>query len=234
MYATVAICDDDAHQCVMLSELIRELHPDYVITCFPSGKELLQGFVDVDLVILDIDMPEQNGLETARLLREQEFRGQIVFLTNHSEFMPEAFDVLPFRYLSKPINLDSIRHLFDELEKSWNRGRKILIDQFGTQIVLLYRDILYIKSDRKTTTVYLPDQHIPTSITMKDWTGILQEPDFCQVHKSYLVSLAYLDHLEPDFLLLSHAKENIPIAKRRYKHVRDTVAAYIRRNARLI
>lgn len=63
----IAICDDEPIFCKEIKKKILEIRPEYETDIFFSGKELLETSAYYDMVFLDIEMPEQNGMETARI-----------------------------------------------------------------------------------------------------------------------------------------------------------------------
>ena len=77
----VAICDDEAFMLDLLEEKVKKILPSAVIEKFSSGRELLEGNTKVDILFLDIQMPEVDGMETARLFRRQQRDALIIFVT---------------------------------------------------------------------------------------------------------------------------------------------------------
>ena len=82
----VAICDDENIICNEVKMALKKLKPDYEIDIFHSGCELLNSNVTYDLIFLDIEMPDINGMKTAESLRNGENEEHIIFLTSHTEF----------------------------------------------------------------------------------------------------------------------------------------------------
>jgi len=98
MMYKIAVCDDEQ---VFADEIINKLqmrNKNYQIICFDSGEKLLSYVPDFDILFLDIEMPGFSGMETAAKLRESGYDGIIIFLTNHTELMPDAFKITAFNY----------------------------------------------------------------------------------------------------------------------------------------
>ena len=91
----IAICDDENMQLYMTKTSLETAYKslDLVVDTYNSGVGLLNAVDDVhyDLIILDIEMPGQNGIDTAKKLRKIEDKTAIVFLTSHVEYALEGY-----------------------------------------------------------------------------------------------------------------------------------------------
>lgn len=105
MNVRILVCDDDAAFAEKLSRWLqdntaRELHPEVCISTDPSilGDSEISSF---DIIFLDIDMGQSNGVEVARRLRRLQARALLIFVTNYVEYSPEGYEVGAFRFLLK-------------------------------------------------------------------------------------------------------------------------------------
>ena len=114
----IVICDDNSSERNEISELIkrytrtRSLNAD--IEIFSSSDTLLKESTDANIYILDIIMPEVDGIELGKRLRERNSSAAIIYLTNSEEFAINAFKVRAFSYILKPVEEKS---LFSELDE---------------------------------------------------------------------------------------------------------------------
>ena len=76
----VAICDDEAFMLDLLEEKVKKMLPSGATKRFSSGRELLEDSTKVDILLLDIQMPEMDGMETARLFHRQQRDTLIIFV----------------------------------------------------------------------------------------------------------------------------------------------------------
>lgn len=96
----VAICDDEKYICLMTEKLLMKYvkNTSREMSChiYLSGKALLSAEESYDIVLLDIELKNENGLEIAALLRKRS-RAKIIFITSHIEEMPYGYKVKAFR-----------------------------------------------------------------------------------------------------------------------------------------
>ena len=121
---TFAICDDEP---LMARELAGHLADymkensitDYSVTSFFNGRTLLERAGGFDVIFLDIQMEQPDGMETARLLRQRGDRGLLVFVTVLKEYVFDSFQVEAFDYLTASA---SVRQ-WTGCSAHWNIGR---------------------------------------------------------------------------------------------------------------
>lgn len=120
MKVKIALCDDNALQLSMIEDIVirycEENRIDAEIKSFESGLKLLEyamGSGSFDVYILDMIMPDMDGMEVARKLRNKGDMGHIIFLTSSTEYAIEAYDVAALYYLVKPIDTDKIYMALD-------------------------------------------------------------------------------------------------------------------------
>ncbi len=234
MKLTVAICDDDPQIIIELTELIRRNKPDYVIDSYHNGNDVLNAEAAYDLIFLDIEMPGMNGMELAHRLRSRGDEVKIVFLTGYSEFMPEAFVVSAYRYLNKPIESENLIETLNRAEEEVFRDSKTILASYGLEILIKIKDIRYIEAKRNHTHVHMSEKTIEVNDTLKVWGDKLSGMNFVQIHKSYLVSLAWISAIEPNRIILRGDKTALPLSRRNSNAVREAFYEYIRNNSTII
>ena len=92
----IAICDDEVSMVQILEEKIKKLLPDAVIDKYLSGDELIASGSKPDILFLDIQMPGMDGMETAKVLRQDNENMILIFVTAAEEYVFQAFDVGAF------------------------------------------------------------------------------------------------------------------------------------------
>lgn len=159
----------------------------------------------VDLVFLDIRMPQLTGTDFVRSLRNAP---KIIFTTAHKEYAHEGFELDVIDYLLKPIRFDRFLRAVNKalpqkqqelkkpslpaLENTKQAASFIYLRVDRKMIKVLLDDILYIESDKDYVKVYTESGHIITRQTIASVEAMLSESQFLRVHRSYIVSLRKL------------------------------------------
>ena len=118
-----AICDDEP---VMLQEISDHLSQymdekeiaSYCVSSFSGGRALLESGCDFDVIFLDIQMEQPNGMETAEILRQRNNRSLLIFVTVLKEYVFDAFEVSAYDYLVKPLDRERFRKTMDRAMRS--------------------------------------------------------------------------------------------------------------------
>lgn len=230
----VAVCDDETIICEDTQRKIKEIKTDYTVDIYNNGFEILSAGKRYDMIFLDIEMPEQDGMRIAKKLREQRFKGHIIFLTSHTEFMPDAFKVKAFRFLQKPVDMEELRETVSEAEKEIFENKQVVVTDYGTEILINIPDILFVEAKKNKTIIHTVDEEMETNHTLKYWIKELGMVHFCQVHKSYLVSFRYIKKIDVDGITLYYTDTEIPVSRRNAALVKKAFFAYIKENAKSV
>jgi two-component system LytT family response regulator len=190
--------------------LLGELPGIEAVTECESGEEVLAklGAEDVDVAILDVNMPGISGLET--VIRMPEDRPYVIFLTAHPEHAVSAFDVGAVDYVLKPVDdarlakaLDRARHSLDGSSAAAGRddaarGRvnKLAIATRGGVELVAPKDVTHATFDGALVTLHTPSRAILSDDTLQDLEDKLPAGPFERVHRRALVNLDHVDRLE--------------------------------------
>ena len=134
---TIAMVDDNTWDCKQILTILEDYQErkgyTYDIHTFPSGKELTRVLEDNPvfrpcLYLLDIEMPEMNGIETSRLIRKMDSAAYLIFITSHMNYAPETMEYKPFRYINKEELSDKLPQAMDsfELDMEWEEGNYLV------------------------------------------------------------------------------------------------------------
>lgn len=231
MKMKIFLCDDNVETLAFYEEKLQELAAKHnrilEIQKFKSGEELLFHFEDsgdtIDAIYLDINMPGLDGVEVAEKLREQKYRGEIIFLTVSKKHFLPAFDVRAFNYIIKNqttnkrfetiflgiVNLAEDKDRESILLKASGARRKIEVDA-----------IHYFEVRKRIVTIYYRDEQFEFFSTMEKLESELLGKGFFRVNRSYLVALNSVQSSTYDTLLLKNGHE-VPIGRTYRKEVRQ-------------
>lgn len=234
MKLQIAICDDEKIILENIRERLLQYKPEYAIDLYQSGKKLLEAKKEYDLIFLDIEMPEMDGMKVAVELRNKKYDGHLVFLTSHTEFMPDAFKVKAFRFLKKPISDTDFTEMLEESEKEIIDNKRIVIHTSVGEKMLNIKDIICLETVRNYTYVFTKSGEIETRKSLQEWLNILGNEHFCHVHKSYVISLRYIEKIDDEGIAMKYMDMRIPIARRKTSEVKKIFFEYVRKQALLV
>ncbi len=234
----IAVCDDEKEIRDMFAEMIGKLYPKAGLSLYRSGEELLLSDKEPDILLLDIQMPGKNGMETAKELRRKNKKAVIIFVTALDDFVFQAFDVGAFHYLVKPFDdrkfaevLQNAVKQSEEKKKLESAGRKgempsLMITAGGEHITVNLEDIVYAEVFDRKVILHTMDADIEYYGKMRE----LEEKagdKFYRTHRSFLVNFGYIRKYDATTVYLK--KGQALMAKQNYQ---GFVKSYLRYNQR--
>jgi two-component system, LytTR family, response regulator len=209
----VLVCDDEMMARKRVLRLLGELEGiEAVIEC-ESGEEVLAKLRDeeVDVAVLDINMPGLSGLETVMQMPEE--RPYIIFLTAHPEHAVKAFDVGAVDYLLKPVDDARLETAIGRARKALDQGHvrtgdggddrpsagrigKLAIATHGGAALVSPDDVTHATFDGTLVTVHTAARAILTDDTLQELEAKLPPGPFERVHRRAIVNLDHVDRLE--------------------------------------
>lgn len=225
----IAICDDQIEERNRMTALLTayaRLHPEtpFELRPFQSGRDLLdcirvQG--DFQIYLLDVIMPEPDGLALGAAIRAGDPDAVIVYLTSSPDYAVESYGVQAAGYLLKPVERGALFGLLDRvLDKlNWEQGQALTIKTKGRVSLIRLSEIRYVEGTNHTTVFYLTKGRTVTAAKRGSFEEavrpLLAEERFLRVGTSYLVNMLYVDSLEQGcFLLLEGGRIPIPRLRR--------------------
>ena len=240
MQLRIAICDDETLCHEASKKLLKEYSQtvsslSFVLSCFSSGKELLD-YIDnnetFDLYILDIIMPDMNGIQLGTLLRQQNDDGMIIYLTSSPDFAVESYNTDALHYLLKPINKKQFFLCMDKALNHLKRSRTetIAIKTPSSTRIVPIQSILYAEQINRRIRYYLKDGTVVDSVTFNGTFKYATIPltafeDFLTVGSSFVVNLYHVTEITKSDMILNEGKI-VHIPRRTYKAVKSKWADY--------
>lgn len=221
----IAICDDDKEIAEKIFLLCRECVGDTSeIVIFRDGNKLLEYSEDIDLIILDIEMPKSNGIEIKNKIQNINEKALIIFVTNHREFVMDAFGINVLGFIIKnelkiqlPMMLKTASELLDKF---------VLIDELFDS-----REILYIKSEHNYGKLVLTNEKTyMVRSSMRQLEDKLIPYDFLRIHREYIVNMRWIESFYEDKIKISGKK--LPVSTRLRGTVKKKYKEFCKKNAR--
>ena len=242
----ILIVDDEPAARAQLRDGIESISGLQVVREVDNGKSAIEAIIELspDIVFLDIDMPEVDGLAVARATEHIPY--QLVFLTAHHQYALEAFDTHAIDYLLKPARPTLIEKCLAKImrQEVVTLGKRssevmsstLVLSDSGTERVIKLNHLLYIEGLGRYRRIHLSNDGIVvhntetflSDTTLDDFTVQLEESSFMRVHRSYLVNLPMVTSLKTVgrqyAISLLGSEASIPVARARVKDLKAALA----------
>ena len=227
----IAICDDVPEHCSIAKEKITSYFSGKSVTIsidtYFSGSELLRCDVCYDLLIMDIALRDENGMDVAKKYCSGK-RTRVILLSSHNEELPNGYKIGAFRFLLKPIDDISLQEALDSAVNALEQEQVIeVFDEKGCSRFLRLSEIYYIQGAHKKSNVFTEMETFTSPVGIQQISAELHSLSFFMPHKSYLINLRYVQSIGDKELVLT-SKERIPISRLQRKNFLERYHAYMR------
>ena len=237
----IAIVDDekielDAAETYVRDYLLKNWTDfSFSIQTFSSAKDFLNVFKPglFQLIILDISMPEIDGMQAAQIIRARgDDDANIVFLTGNDNFILNGYRVFAVGYFMKPISdhADDFAKTFEYIfRKMSEKNPEVILTVEGAEIPVPFRNILYVEIDyRHRLCVHFADgKKFVTTNNYADLQPILlADKRFLESYHRIIVNMDYIKSMEPDDFTLMDGT-SLPISQRKKKEVKVKFMRYL-------
>lgn len=169
---------------------------------------------EIDLVLLDIRMPDLSGTQFLKTLNK---KPAVIFVTAHNEFAVEGFELDAIDYLLKPVPFDRFMAAvnkayeyisFRKAKTTLKKDDFLFIKTSHKIQKIFYSDILYLEGLKDYTKIHLIDSKKPfiTLQSLKYFESRLPQDDFIRIHRSYIISLRKVDTVSRKAVLLGETE----------------------------
>ena len=177
---------------------------------------------EVDLLFLDINMPELNGLDFLKSLRDAPL---VIFTTAYPQYALESYELDAIDYLVKPIRIErflkSVNKADNHLRLLKQEGNNNHVEKIEDDFVyiksdrkffkIFFKDILYIEGLKDYVIIYTADNKIITSMNVKTIAAQLPASIFARVSKSYIVNILHITAFDNELIYIQH--HEIPLGQ---------------------
>ncbi len=229
----IAICDDEKHMSnhirAMTSDFFRKKNREISIRTFSSGEDLLSYDGQIDILFLDIQMKGMDGIETARKLRADKFRGFLIFITVLKEMVFLSFEVQAYDYLVKPVDEKQFGKTMERLYTSMqNIGEDSLLVQKGYEGRIIREDeIVFCEVIDRKIYLNLASGEVVDYYERIENLETKLGSHFFRCHRSYLINLKYLKGYKNGTAYMDNGKE-VPVSRLRSKEFSGVVLQYMK------
>tara|TARA_Y100001933_G_C18911979_1_gene527139 strand:- start:193 stop:939 length:747 start_codon:yes stop_codon:yes gene_type:complete len=213
----VVIIDDENKTRDFIKKLLLSFGHDLEI--YTDGSNVETGIkainkIKPDLVFLDIQMPDGNGFDVLKGVKEKDF--EIIFITAYQEYAIQAIKFSALAYILKPIDIDELEEALDKaldtmkkkngkdvqfnaLQENADRNKKnkLVLKTQESVHVLELKDIVRCEADKNYTSFFLNSgKRILVSKTLKEYDLLLSRHSFFRVQQSHLINLNFIDRYD--------------------------------------
>lgn len=192
----IAICDDENYWRETLTVLLKEYessrHIKLYITYFSDGLSLIKSSKTFDVIFMDYQMKDLNGVETARELKSANNNCIIIFISAFPNTALDTFEVDAFRFLVKPINKEKLFKSLDDYQKQTEKERFLIFKTHNGAIKIKESDIIYCEAAQKHTFIHTVNCTYEIHINIKQIENKLSKENFFRCHKAYIVSFFHI------------------------------------------
>lgn len=224
----IAVCDDSAGDREYITALARQWAERsghlLELSQFVSAENFLfeySGKSDYDILLLDIEMGEMDGVELAKRLRRENEILQIVFVTGYDHYISEGYEVAALHYLMKPVKEDKLLAVLDRAADRLRKAERVLTLESGGEMVRIpLRQIRYVDVRLNYATI-----HAQKDYTVKKPLGEIAaalDERFYRVGRSAIVNLTYVGRVTKTDIYLDDGAA-VPLPRGAYEGVNRAI-----------
>ena len=216
------IVDDDKLSCKILEGFVSRYPTLNLIGSFSdavTARNIFTTRSDIDLIFLDIEMPEMNGFD---FIGSLDFPPNIIIVSAAEEYALRAFDFNVVDYLLKPISYGRFAKAIDKTFKYFARkeapvsgDEEIFIKNGSSLVKLKLKEIVYVEALENYVTLNTSDDKYTIHFTMKAIESQLPSSLFVRVHRSYIVNKSMVQSIKENSLelIVGDTIKSIPVGK---------------------
>ena len=207
------IVDDEASSRKVIQHFMSKIEMLELLESFSNpfdAKKYIENTKDIDLIFLDINMPQQSGIDFYKSLNSDI---AVIFTTAHPEYAVEGFNLNAVDYLLKPIAYERFIAAINKVmlqQPTKEHQNHIIIKENKTLHKVEFSNIIFVEAMSDYVKVVLKHKTIMTHSTFSNFIDKLPK-NFIRVHKSYCINAYYLEQISGNQVVIENIK--IPIGK---------------------
>lgn len=230
----IAICDDCLTSITKLSKYVLEysiennLETEMKIFQYENSMDLMSLLDEgkhFDILLLDIIMPNINGMEIATHIRRLNQVAKIIFLTSSHEFALASYSVNAFYYLLKPIEKTTLFSILDKAFMDINKSLQecIVVKTQSGLLKIFYNELIHVEVINRTVYFSLKNGDVIESLNTihNIETYLLKDHRFIKPHRSYIVNLDYIISLSKQHITTVN-DHHIIVSRIAYKKIKES------------
>ena len=226
----IALCEDDQLQRELVKNYIDRslLNRNYEIFEFKSGEELIANYPQkLDILFLDIQMEEVNGMDAAKKIRTFDNNVEIIFITGIWDYVQEGYEVRAYRYIIKPIDFNSFKTQLNLCIKEIENQKRpsIVVTYKGEVNKIDIGSIVYIETDNRNTLIHTKEKSYRSNMGISKLEKYLEGSTFFRCHNSFLINLEYINKIGQDSVFLGEYE--IQVSRHKMKELKIQFTSFL-------
>ncbi|MDF2822119.1 MAG: two component transcriptional regulator, LytTR family [Clostridiales bacterium] len=223
----ICICDDEQ---VMLKKIhnqvnntLKNIETTAIVNTFCKGSDLLHYVENnnVDIILLDIEMPEMDGFTVAKKMRENRQKPLVlIFITNRDDLVYDSFEYSPFRFIRKSHLEELENHLLTAINEIRRSAVEITVKVEAGIVTILINDILYIERQGRMIAISTEKEVHMVYQTVSDFEKDFGEDRFIRINEGCIVNFSHISFIKQNNIVLKNGKV-LSVSRRRRKETMD-------------
>lgn len=231
----IAICDDEQHtlnsEYEIISSVLEEMKIENTIDSFNSPEDLLNSEMMYNIVFLDIEMGELNGIKVAEAIRELNKECFIFFVTNHEAYLDDAFNQHAFRFWTKPLERHKLIYGIESVMKELEENDNYIVVTNNLQSIKVYvQSIIYIYAYNNKLYIVTTKGEIEVSERYRDVHEKLKKYDyFCESQRAHFINFKYVKNYNKDRVFCGYKDTTYEVyfSRRKYDNFNKSFLEWI-------
>lgn len=215
----ITVCDDSADDRHYIRTFVlawaEETHTEVSISEVSGGEQFLFRHADgaeCDILLLDIEMGQMDGVTLAKRIRQHDDSVQIVFITGFADYIAQGYEVSALHYLIKPVSAEKLFAVLDRAVTALRKTeRMIMLPAGGEMLRLPVSRLQFVEAFSHTVAIVTDQDTIQAKMSISEAEKLLGD-GFVRCHRSYLVSLKHIARLSKTEVVLDCGK-TLPLSR---------------------
>ena len=216
----IAICDDDDKDiesiCRIVDKFFTEKNMNYEIDLYKSSCKLLEKVEKYQMIFLDIELQDENGIHVARQINKKHTNYKLFLVSNYTEYLKDGYRVKADRYFTKPIDYNEFNIDIQEVINDYILNSSFIFDTKISKHKIYVKDIFYVEILARKTYLHTKQGRFSTPYTLTYWINRLENFNFAQSHKSFLVNLQNVEDYDHHNIFICSFKDEKTVPLSRY------------------
>lgn len=238
----VILVDDNKDSLDILQFYIEQLPGFTILDTCTDGEQLLDSIMthSPDVILLDINMPKMNGIDSIKECRRIRPELQFIFVTSYHQYAVEAFELSALDYVVKPLEKSRLYAALDRVKKAdkpakappnYPETQRLIIRDTSSSYFIPLTDILFVEKIMKKCYIYTVHDTFVTTETITSLLNQLPADLFFMSHRSYILNLAKLTSIKAKnqtyIAYFAHSEKYAHISKLKFDELQQRMNAFL-------